>query len=171
VKSKGSSPGFNCLELLPGIRTKNDSLAGEPLDHPLGTWRTIKRCLPDDLTGRSLLDVGCNGGFYAVDAKRLNASRVLGIDSQRHHVQQALFVRKVLGLDIEFQRMSVYDLSPRSVGQFDITLALGLIYYCKHLVLALEKLFHITKVTLIIETAVLPPKQFPASCPDFRGSA
>jgi tRNA (mo5U34)-methyltransferase len=156
-------PWFHCIELLPGIRTKNESVADEPLDHPLSTWRTIRQCLPDDLTGRSLLDVGCNGGFYAVEAKRLNASRVLGIDSQRHHIQQALFVRKVLGLDIEFQRMSVYDLSPRSVGQFDITLALGLIYHCKHLVLALEKLFHVTKDTLIIETAVLPPKQFPAS--------
>jgi tRNA (mo5U34)-methyltransferase len=29
----------------------------------------------------SLLDVGCNGGFYAVEAKRRNASRVLAVDA------------------------------------------------------------------------------------------
>jgi tRNA (mo5U34)-methyltransferase len=78
---------------------------------------------------------------------------VLGVDAQRHLINQAVFVRRVLGLDIEYRRMSVYDLSRRSVGQFEITLALGLIYHCKHLVLALEKLFAVTKELLIIETA------------------
>jgi tRNA (mo5U34)-methyltransferase len=156
-------PWFHCIELGPGIKTKTRSEAGEPIDHPKDTWQGIRRHLPDDLSGKSVLDVGCNGGFYAVQAKRRNAARVLGVDSQRHHIRQALFVRRVLGLEIEFQRMSVYDLSPGAIGQFDITLALGLIYHCKHLVMALEKLFQVTKNTLIVETAVLPPGTFPTS--------
>ncbi|MCA1850213.1 MAG: hypothetical protein LC672_03940, partial [Acidobacteria bacterium] len=81
------------------------------------------------------------------------------VDAQRHQIRQALFVRRVLGLDIEYKRMSVYDLSPRATGRFDITLALGLIYHCKHLVLALERLFQVTKELLIIETAILPPEK------------
>jgi hypothetical protein len=55
--------------------------------------------------------------------------------------------------------MSVYDLSPRSVGQFDLTLALGLLYHCKHLVQAVEALAHVTRQTLIVETAVFPPEK------------
>jgi len=90
---------------------------------------------------------------------------VVGVDAQRHQIRQALFVRRVLGLDIEFQKMSVYDLSPHTMGQFDITLALGLIYHCKHLVLALERLFHVTRELLILETAILPPETTPASFP------
>ena len=37
-----------------------------------------------------------------------------------------------------------------------MTLALGLIYHLKHLVLGLEKLAQVTKETLIVETALLP---------------
>ena len=82
------------------------------------------------------------------------------MDSQRREIRQAHFVRRVLGLDIHFRRLSVYDLSRHTVGQYDITLALGLIYHCKHAVLALERLFEITRDLLILETAILPPQVF-----------
>src|SRR5205814_10212421 len=134
-------PWFHRIDLGGGIFTKTESVMGEPVDHPRETWEVIQRCLPADLTGKSLLDVGCNGGFYCVETKRLGARHVLGVDGQRQHVRQALFVRKVLGLDLEFRRLSVYDLDPAVIGAFDITLALGLIYHLKHLVLALERLF------------------------------
>ncbi len=156
-------PWFHCIDLGAGLRTKTESVMGEPVEHPRGPWQIIERCLPADLSGKTLLDVGCNAGFYAVEAKRRGAARVFGIDAQRQHIRQALFVRRVLGLDIQYRRMSVYDLSPRSVGRFDITLALGLIYHCKHLVLALEKLFQVTKELLIIETAIFPQQQAPKS--------
>lgn len=154
-------PWFHCIDLGEGMKTKTESVADEPVDHPWGTWQTIRKYLPEDLSGKSVLDVGCNAGFYAVEAKRLGAARVLGIDAQRFHIRQALFVRRILGLDIDFRRMSVYDLSPRTVGQFDVTLALGLIYHCKHLVRALENLWHVTKELLIIETAIYPPEKLP----------
>ena len=111
----------------------------------------------------SLLDVGCNGGFYAVEAKRRNAARVLAVDAARHHVQQAQFVRDALGLDLDVRRRSVYGLDPDDIGRFDITLALGLIYHCKHPMLALERLFDVTKTTLVVESAILPEHRFPDS--------
>ena len=159
-------PWFHCIELGDGIRTKTASVSGEPADHPAGTWEIIKRCLPADLSGKSVLDVGCNAGFYAIESKRRGATCVLGVDAQRSLINQALFVRRALGLDIDYRRMSVYDLSRRSVGQFDITLALGLIYHCKHLVLALERLFEVTRELLIIETAMLPEDKTPESFVD-----
>jgi tRNA (mo5U34)-methyltransferase len=111
----------------------------------------------------TLLDVGCNAGFYAFEAKRRGATRVLGVDGQRQHVRQGLFVRKVLGLEVEFRRLNVYELSPRVVGQFDITLALGLLYHLKHPILALENLYRVTKELLVIETAIMPSGQTPKS--------
>lgn len=156
-------PWFHRINLGNGIFTKTESVMGEPVDHPRETWEIIRQCLPDDLAGKSVLDVGCNGGFYCVEAKRRGAARVLGVDGQRQHVRQALFVRKVLGLDLEFRRFSVYDLRPATVGVFDITLALGLVYHLKHLVFALERLYDVTKELLIVETAIIPPAQTPES--------
>jgi hypothetical protein len=95
--------------------------------------------------------------------KRRGAQRVLGVDGQRQHARQGLFVRKVLGLDVEFRRLNVYELSPRSVGQFDITLALGLLYHLKHPILALENLYQVTRELLVIETAIMPARQTPGS--------
>jgi len=149
-------PWFHAIDLGQGVITKTKSSSGELDDHPLGEWQVIKECLPADLAGKSLLDVGCNAGFFAVEAKRRGAARVLGVDVQRHHVRQACFVRRALGLGIEFRRLSVYDLSGPGIGQFDITLALGLLYHCKHLVQALENLFYVTRELLIIETAIYP---------------
>ena len=147
-------PWFHCIDLGNGILTRHQAVGNEPIDHPKSTWEKIKRRLPSDLSGKSVLDVGCNAGFYSVRAKRRGAARVLGVDAQRLSIRQAVFVQHVLGLDIEYRRMSAYDLSPGDVGQFDVTLALGLLYHCKHLVQALERLAAVTKELLIIETAI-----------------
>src|SRR5438270_13742099 len=121
-------PWFHCIDLGGGIVTKTESAIGEPVEHPRPTWEKVKVCLPEDLSGKSVLDVGCNAGFYSIEMKRRGAARVVGIDSQRDLVRQAMFVRQLLRLEIDYRRMSVYDLDPRELGQFDVTLALGLIY-------------------------------------------
>src|SRR5687767_9256301 len=156
-------PWFHCIDLGGGLVTKTQSAVGEPVEHPRPTWEKVRAALPEDVAGMSVLDVGCNAGFYAVELKRRGAARVLGVDSQRNLVRQAAFVRDALGLDIEYRRMSVYDLDPRELGQFDVTLALGLVYHCKHLVLALEKLFAVTRELLVLETAIYPPEHSPGS--------
>jgi tRNA (mo5U34)-methyltransferase len=156
---KRLEPWFHRIDLGDGIYTKTRSVMGEPVDHPFGPWQTIQKLLPLDLTGKTLLDVGCNAGFYAFEAKRRGAMRVLGVDGQRQHVRQGLFVRKALGLDVEFRRMNVYEINPRTVGQFDMTLALGLLYHLKHPILALENLYQVTRELLIVETAIMPPGQ------------
>jgi tRNA (mo5U34)-methyltransferase len=160
---KRLEPWFHRIDLGNGLYTKTESVMGEPVDHPLGPWQTIQKLLPRELSDKTLLDVGCNAGFYAFEAKRLGAKRVLGVDGQRQHVRQGLFVRKLLGLEVEFRRLNVYELNPRLVGQFDITLALGLLYHLKHPILALENLYQVTKELLIIETAIMPTERTPES--------
>jgi tRNA (mo5U34)-methyltransferase len=164
-------PWFHRIDLGGGLYTKTESVMGEPVDHPSGPWQTIRKCLPEDLTGKTVLDVGCNAGFYAVEARRRGAARVLGVDGQRQHVRQAVFVRRALGLDIEYRRMNVYELNRRAVGEFDVTLALGLVYHLKHLVLALENLYEVTRELLVVETAIMPPERTPESFKHPLGAA
>jgi tRNA (mo5U34)-methyltransferase len=149
-------PWFHDIDLGPGLKTKLGPCADEPGDHPKPTWELLKPYLPPDLSGLSVLDVGCNAGFYSFGTKRLGAKRVLGVDAQRREIAQARLAAEVLELDVTFQRSSVYDLSIADVGQFDLVLALGLLYHCRHPLLALERLFEVTRGTLIVESAVAP---------------
>ena len=61
---KRLEPWFHCIDLGDGLATKTKSAIGEPVEHPRPTWDKVKVCLPDDLSGKTVLDVGCNAGFY-----------------------------------------------------------------------------------------------------------
>jgi tRNA (mo5U34)-methyltransferase len=50
-------------------------------DYPAVKWRTFAHAIPEDLSGKTVLDIGCNAGFYALEMKRRGAARVVGIDS------------------------------------------------------------------------------------------
>jgi tRNA (mo5U34)-methyltransferase len=146
-------PWFHKVDLGNGVTTKTESVFGEPADHPLTTWEYVKRVLPEDLKGKSVLDIGCNGGFYAAEAAK-RGGQVLGVEAKGHHVAQAQFVNEVLGLDMRFRKGSLYDLNPAVDGQFDLVLCLGVIYHLKHLVAGIERLFLMTRDQLILETAI-----------------
>jgi tRNA (mo5U34)-methyltransferase len=129
------SPWFHNLEL-GGIRTAPDHFLG---DYPAVKWRRFAHSVPADLTGWSVLDVGCNAGFYAMEMKRRGAARVLGVDSDPFYLDQARFAAEASGLDIEFLRLSVYDVG--SIGErFDLVLFMGVLYHLRHPLLALDLL-------------------------------
>jgi tRNA (mo5U34)-methyltransferase len=102
-----------------------------------------------------VLDVGCNSGFFSLEMKRLGASYVLGLEAFPRYFKQAELVRELSGIDIDLRCLNVYDVA-ENIGQFDITLFLGVLYHLKHPILALENLAKVTSGILIIESAVLP---------------
>jgi tRNA (mo5U34)-methyltransferase len=106
-------------------------------DYPAVKWRAFADAIPADLRGSSVLDIGCNGGFYAIEMKRRGAARVLGIDSDERYLAQARFAADVLGVDIEFRNLSVYDVG--ALGErFDVVLFMGVLYHLRHPLLALD---------------------------------
>ena len=106
-------------------------------DYPNVKWRRFEHAIPADLTGRSVLDIGCNAGFYAIEMKRRGADRVVGIDFDERYLEQARFAAEVKGVDIEFRLMSVYDVA--ELGErFDVVLFMGLLYHLRHPLLALD---------------------------------
>lgn len=126
-------PWFHNIDLA-GVQTAPDHFLG---DYPNVKWRRFADAIPPDLSGRSVLDIGCNGGFYALEMKRRGADRVLGIDFDDGYLAQARFAAEVCGLDIEFRRLSVYDVG--GLGErFDIVLFMGVLYHLRHPLLALD---------------------------------
>jgi tRNA (mo5U34)-methyltransferase len=117
-----------------GVQTAPEHFLG---DFPSVKWERFQHAIPADLRGRSVLDIGCNGGFYSIEMKRRGADRVLGIDFDERYLAQAHFAADTLGLDIEFRKLSVYDVHQLR-EQFDIVLFLGVFYHLRHPLLALD---------------------------------
>ncbi|MFN4141896.1 TIGR04290 family methyltransferase [Aestuariivirga sp.] len=126
-------PWFHNIDL-HGVKTAPDHFLG---DYPTIKWRRFAAALPQDLAGKSVLDIGCNGGFYSIEMKRRGAARVLGMDWDEAYLAQARFASKVLGLDIEYRQLSVYDVG--ALGErFDLVLFMGVLYHLRHPLLALD---------------------------------
>lgn len=126
---------FHNLDLY-GVRTAPNHFLG---DFPQVKWKYIARAIPPDLSGATVLDIGCNGGFYSIEMKRRGAQRVVGLDIDDRYLSQARFAAETLGLDIELLKLSVYDID-RVPGQFDYVLFLGLFYHLRYPLFALDKI-------------------------------
>jgi tRNA (mo5U34)-methyltransferase len=106
-------------------------------DYPAVKWQRFAAAVPEDLTGKSVLDIGCNAGFYSIEMKRRGASRVLGIDSEPMYLAQGRFAAEVLGMEIEFRQLSVYDVAQLR-EKFDLVIFMGVLYHLRHPLLALD---------------------------------
>jgi tRNA (mo5U34)-methyltransferase len=128
-------PWFHNLNLR-GVDTSSDHYLG---DYPRAFFARFASAIPADLSGWSVLDVGCNAGFYSFEMKRRGAARVVGIDHEPLYLNQARFAARTLGVDVEFREADVYDVA--ALGErFDLVLFMGVLYHLRHPLLALDLL-------------------------------
>jgi len=148
-RAESLGPWFHNIDLGQGVTTAPDHFLG---DYPAVKWRRFRHALPQDLGGRSVLDIGCNGGFYAIEMKRRGAGRVLGIDTSEHYLAQARFAAEATGQRIELRNLSAYDVG--ALGErFDLVLFMGVLYHLRHPMLALDLLHaHAVGETLVFQS-------------------
>ncbi len=147
-------PWFHNLDLA-GVRTAPDHFL---YDYPEVKWRRFRHAIPERLDGRTVLDIGCNAGFYALEMKRRGASRVVAIDTDERYLAQARLASDVIGLELELRNLSAYDVA--SLGErFDIVLFMGVFYHLRHPLLALDLLHeHVAKDLVIFQTLQRGPE-------------
>jgi tRNA (mo5U34)-methyltransferase len=140
------------------LRLGDELLVETAPHHPLGDfpsnfWGFFKHAVPEDLSGQTVLDIGCNGGFYSFEMKRRGAARVLGVDHDPVYLGQARFARDQLQLDVEFEQTDVYDID-RFVNneQFDYVLFMGVLYHLRHPLYALEKVARLVRKRLLFQS-------------------
>ncbi|MEN3337193.1 MAG: tRNA (mo5U34)-methyltransferase [Acidobacteriota bacterium] len=156
-------PWFHNLNL-GGVQTAPEHFLG---DYPAVKWQRFAGSIPGDLTGRSVLDIGCNAGFYSIEMKRRGASRVLGLDTDPRYLAQARFAAEIQGVDIEFRQMSVYEL-PTLGERFDLVLFMGVLYHLRHPLLALDILHeHVVGDTLVFQSMLRGSAEAGAVDPDY----
>ena len=148
------APWFHNLHLSGGRQTAPDHPLG---DFPAWKWRELAPHLPEDLSGRRALDIGCNAGFYSFELARRGAD-VLAIDSDPHYLAQAAWARGELGLEgrVELRELSVYGLAGLDEDPFDVVLFLGVAYHLRHPLLALDLVAEKTAGTLVFQTLTRP---------------
>ncbi len=100
--------------------------------------------LPEDLTGKAVLDIGAWDGFFSFECELRGASRVLAVDSYSWGGggwgNKGCFevARRMLGSRVEDLNADLFDLSSHHIGRFDVVLFLGVLYHLKHPWRALE---------------------------------
>jgi tRNA (mo5U34)-methyltransferase len=139
---------FHNLDL-NGVHTAPHHFLG---DYPQIKWQRFAHAIPDDLSGRTVLDIGCNAGFYAIEMKRRGADRVVAVDSDPRYLAQARFAADVMGASIDFRELSVYQL-PALEERFDIVLFMGVLYHLRYPLLALDILHeHVTRDLMVFQS-------------------
>lgn len=146
-------PWFHNLHLPGGVLTAPESFLG---DFPAYKWATLAPHLPWDLTGTSVLDIGCNAGFYSIEMARRGAD-VTALDANPHYLEQARWAVGLFGLTsrVEFLNLQVHELG-RGKRQWDMVLFMGVLYHLRYPLLALDIMRRITVRTLIFQTLTLP---------------
>ncbi len=164
-RAEALGPWFHNMDLGGGVWTAPGHFLG---DYPGVKFRGFAHVLPEDLGGKTVLDIGCNGGFYAIEMKRRGAARVLGIDFDDDYLAQARFAAETLGhRDIEFRRMSVYDVG--SLGeQFDLVVFMGVLYHLRHPLLALDLVYeNVAKDLMLFQSLQRGSDEIAPVAPDY----
>lgn len=107
------------------------------------------------LAGKRVLDLGCNAGFWSLQAVRAGCDHVLGVDGRQMHIDQANLVFEVNGIDrsrYAFRCDDFFKAVADDIGHFDVVLCLGIFYHISKHVTLLEALDRISGDVLVIDT-------------------
>ncbi len=118
----------------------------------------LVRGLGGDLSGKRVLDLGCNAGFWSLAAIEAGCEHVLGVDGRQMHVDQAELVFEVNGVPrhrYEFRLADIFDLDLSDEGPFDIVLCLGLLYHVSKPMELFEWISRINSDILVVDTTLV----------------
>jgi tRNA (mo5U34)-methyltransferase len=157
-------PWFHNLHLPDGTQTAPEHFLG---DFPGWFWRTVEPYVPEDLGGWTVLDVGCNAGFYSFKLAERGA-KVTAVDLDPHYLRQARWAVRQFGLEdrVEFRQMQVYHLA-RLQEQFDLVWFMGVLYHLRYPMLGLDIVTRKARRLMMFQTATMPGEEVAAPPRDF----
>ena len=91
---------------------------------------SVRRLVPD-IEGKTFLDIGSGSGLFSLAALRLGAGRVVAVDIDEDSVATT---RKLLSAEGDAgrwtaEKASVFDLSPETLGTFDLVYSWGVLHH------------------------------------------
>jgi tRNA (mo5U34)-methyltransferase len=159
----GLAPWYHNLHLPSGLQTAPHHPFG---DFPTFKWRILQGHVPQNLDGWTVLDIGCNAGFYSIELA-LRGARVTAIDTEPHYLRQARWAARQFGVAdrIELREMQVYDLA-RTGDTFDLVWFMGVFYHLRYPLLGLDIVAEKVKRMLVFQTLTMPGDEVCERQPD-----
>lgn len=128
AESVKESPLYNqwwyySFELAPGVTTSSSFAP----DFPLLPRMLLRNC---ELDGCEALDIGSVEGLMPILMSRQGARKVVATNPHLYNYQKMQAVRKLYGVDFKFLQIgSLYDLSSKLRGGFDLINLSGVLYH------------------------------------------
>lgn len=119
-------------------------------------WQRIAPHL-DNLTGRTVLDVGCGSGYHGWRMLGAGANFVLGIDpTLRFKIQHMMCQHYIRSRQFEFFPIGIEDLPPE-MNCFDTTFSMGILYHRRNPEQHIKELLDTLKPggQLVLETLIM----------------
>jgi len=114
---------------------------------------TVADVLGADLALSTVLDIGCNSGFFSLDLATRGAQHVDGVDLRPDNIARAQFVKEHFGVDnVDFRVSDADDLA--TGRQWDVVLNLGLLYHVLNPLQLLRQTYELCGRLAIVDTVV-----------------
>jgi len=107
------------FEIFPGVSTPGTYQCASVLE---------RLELPDDLSGCSVLDIGCADGFFSMVCAQRGAE-VTGLDYRSREGTGFAVMEQITGLEFRHIRDNLWNLPQHGLAQFDLVLFLGVLYH------------------------------------------
>jgi Predicted SAM-dependent methyltransferases len=115
----------------------------------------LLRVTGGSLAGRRVLDLGCNAGFWSLQAVEAGADFVLGVDGVQTYVDQANLVFEAKGVEPSRFRFEQGNIFTHEFGErFDIVLCLGLMDHVSKPVELFELISGVGAQLVVIDTTL-----------------
>ena len=143
---------YQHFELPCGVATGNGQ---EPAYRPATRWKLFEPFVPENLEGKTVLDLGGNAGYFSIQMKLRGAKRCVLVDPYEEFVRQAEFATAQFGVDVEIVNEDALTYCLTTEERFDHVVFLGLFYHLKHPVMVLDRVAEMTKERLYFHSHLL----------------
>jgi tRNA (mo5U34)-methyltransferase len=154
---------YQCFELPSGVMTSSGSPSAY---YPEAAWELFQKYLPEDLSGKSVLDVGGNAGYFSVQMMHRGAERCTLIEPFTEFAAQARYVAGEFGYPIKVVEEDVHTYCLSTDERFDYVMFLGLFYHLKYPVIVLDRLAEMTTERMVFQSHAIGHDQL-----DYEGHA
>lgn len=148
-------PWRHDIDLGNGLRTGSGNY---PSLDPGGKWELFEKYLPKDMSGSSVLDVGSNTGYIAIQCKLRGADRVVTVDNYKKNVKQVEFLSEFFNVVLEIKRQDAHIYTLTTDERFDYVIFSRVFYHLRYPTLVLDRLAEMTKKRMIFLSETVGPE-------------